>query len=375
MATKKRFSRLVGEIYDSTLDPSLWPDVLGKIAAFVGGQSAGLISRDSVSKSGNAHYTFGCNSHYLQLYLDRYAKLDPTTALFFFAPEQVASVADFMPYDEYLETRFHKEWARPQGWVDWVSAVLEKSATSFAFMSVIRDKTRGRVDDGARRRMRLVVPHARRAVLISKVIDLKSTEATTLADALDGLSAGFFLVDERGRIVHANAAGHAMLAAANFLRASGGRLVANDPQADRLLGDVFLASARGDAEVGTSGISVPLTAHNGERHVAHVLPLTSGARRPAGSTYRASAALFIHKASLETPSPPEVIATTYKLTPTELRVLLAIVEVGGADTAEALGVAETTVKTHLSRLFQKTGASRQAGLVKLVAGFSSPLLG
>jgi hypothetical protein len=60
-----------------------------------------------------------------------------------------------------------------------------------------------------------------------------------------------------------------MLAAANFLRASGGRLVANDPQADRLLGDVFLASARGDAEVGTSGISVPLTAHNGERHVAH----------------------------------------------------------------------------------------------------------
>jgi hypothetical protein len=116
---EERFSRLVGQIYDSTLAPSLWPDVLGKIAAFVGGQSAGLISRHSVSKSGNAHYTFGCNSHYLQLYLDRYAKLDPTTTLFFFAPEQVASVADFMPYDEYLETRFHKEWARPQGWVDW----------------------------------------------------------------------------------------------------------------------------------------------------------------------------------------------------------------------------------------------------------------
>jgi DNA-binding CsgD family transcriptional regulator len=173
-----------------------------------------------------------------------------------------------------------------------------------------------------------------------------------------------------------NSAGHAMLVAADFLHASGGRLVANEPRADRLLGDVFLASARADAEVGTSGISVPLTARDGDRHVAHVLPLTSGARRPTGSTYRASAALFIHKASLETPSPPEIIATTYELTPTELRVLLAIVEVGGVpDTAEALGVAEATVKTHLSRLFQKTGASRQAGLVKLVAGFSSPLLG
>jgi len=372
MRNEERLSRLICEIYDSTLDPSLWPQVLGKIAEFVGGQSAGLISRDPVSKAGNAHYTFGCNPHYLKLYLDQYAKLDPTTAMFFFATERVASIVDFMPSDEYLETRFHKEWARPQGWVDWVSAVLEKSATSFAFMSVMRDEATGLVDDSARRRMQLLTPHVRRAVLISKVIDLKSTEATTFADALDGLSAGFFLVDARGCIVHANAAGHAMLLTATFFRRSGGQLVANEPRADRLLGDVFLASARGDAEVGTSGISVPLTAHDGERHVAHVLPLTSGARRPAGSAYRASAALFVHKTSLDTPSPPEFLATTYKLTPTELRVLLAIVEVGSVpDAAEALGVAETTVKTHLSRLFQKTGASRQAGLVKLVAGFSA----
>jgi DNA-binding CsgD family transcriptional regulator len=50
--------------------------------------------------------------------------------------------------------------------------------------------------------------------------------------------------------------------------------------------------------------------------------------------------------------------------------------VGGVpETAEALGIAETTVKTHLSRLFAKTGASRQADLVKIVAGFSNPLLG
>jgi DNA-binding CsgD family transcriptional regulator len=32
------------------------------------------------------------------------------------------------------------------------------------------------------------------------------------------------------------------------------------------------------------------------------------------------------------------------------------------------------VKTHLGRLFEKTGTSRQADLVKLVAGFSNPLV-
>ena len=64
------------------------------------------------------------------------------------------------------------------------------------------------------------------------------------------------------------------------------------------------------------------------------------------------------------------------MTPTELRVLLAIVGVGGVpEVATALGVAVTTVKTHLGRLFEKTGATRQADLVKLVAGYATPLAG
>jgi DNA-binding CsgD family transcriptional regulator len=59
-----------------------------------------------------------------------------------------------------------------------------------------------------------------------------------------------------------------------------------------------------------------------------------------------------------------------------LRVLLAIVEVGGVpEVAPALGVAESTVKTHLGRLFLKTGAGRQADLVKIVAGYATPLIG
>jgi DNA-binding CsgD family transcriptional regulator len=66
----------------------------------------------------------------------------------------------------------------------------------------------------------------------------------------------------------------------------------------------------------------------------------------------------------------------YNLTPTELRVLLAIVDIGGVpEVAAALGVAVTTIKTHVSRLFEKTGVARQADLVKLVAGFSTPLAG
>lgn len=56
-----------------------------------------------------------------------------------------------------------------------------------------------------------------------------------------------------------------------------------------------------------------------------------------------------------------------------MRVTLAVVEVGGApEVAEMLGIAASTVKTHLGRIYEKTGAVRQADLVKLVAGFAIP---
>jgi DNA-binding CsgD family transcriptional regulator len=224
--------------------------------------------------------------------------------------------------------------------------------------------------------MRLIVPHVRRAVLIGRLIDLKKADAETFADTFDGLRAGMFLVDATGRIVHANAAAHSLLDTGDFLCASGGRLVASNPQVDWTLREIFAAAGDGDAALGVKGIALSMTTGDSQRYVAHVLPLTSGARRRAGTGCTAVAAMFVRRVALETPSPPEVIARAYKLTPTELRVLLAIVEVGGApEVAEALGVAESTVRTHLGRLFEKTGATRQADLVKLVAGFSNPLVG
>jgi DNA-binding CsgD family transcriptional regulator len=174
--------------------------------------------------------------------------------------------------------------------------------------------------------------------------------------------------------VHANAAGHAIIGAGDILRAVGGRLFACDAEIDRTLQKTFAAAGQGDSALGTMGISIPLTGKNGEHHVAHILPLTSGARRRAGRTYTAVAALFVRKAALVVPSAFEIIGKAHKLTPTELRVLLAIVEVGGVpEVAVALGIATTTVKTHLGRLFEKTGSARQADLVKLVAGYSLPV--
>jgi len=376
MTEPQQVSSLIGEIYDAALDPDLWPRVLEKGCRFVGGVASNLYSEDSAAKTGNIHYTWGVDRHYGRLYYDKYIKFNPfTTAQLFFDIEQITSVGDIMPYEEFRETLFYKEWAQPQGWVDAASAVLDKSATSYAAVSVIRHERDGLVDDETRWRMSLLVPHVRRAVLIGKVIELHKAEASTLADTLDGLTAGMFLVDKTGRIVHANENGHVMIGEARFVRAAGGRLVATDGRANQSLQDIFAAAECGDDAVGVKGISVPLPARAGQEHVAHVLPLTAGMRRRAGASYAAVAAVFVRKATLDVPSPLETVAKRHRLTPSELRVLLAIVEIGGVpEVANALGISETTVKTHLRHLFEKTSTTRQADLVKLVARFANPLV-
>ena len=68
---------------------------------------------------------------------------------------------DFIAHDEFLETSFYIDWVRPKGLVDCAVA-----------------------DDETQRRMRLIAPHLRRAALIGRVIDLKTTEAAAFADTL-----------------------------------------------------------------------------------------------------------------------------------------------------------------------------------------------
>jgi DNA-binding CsgD family transcriptional regulator len=369
-------SSLVASLYDAALEPEQWPAVLDRCREFIGGMSAAIFSKDAAGQLGQIYYADGnIDPHYARLYFERYAPLDPANAGHLFADvEQPISTHDILDYDEFRESRFFKEWVEPQGMVDFISASIEKVGSRAVMFGVFRHQRDGFVDEAARRRMRLLVPHVRRAVLIGKVIERGSFEAASLGDALDGLAAGMFLVDATGHLVHANDAGHAMLRAGSPVVARDGRILSSDRAAAASLAEVFAAAGGGDTAVGVRGISISIQPDDEEHYVAHVVPLTSGARRRTGASYAAVAALFIQRATLSTPAAPEVIAKTFGLTVSELRVLVTIVQIGGiAETAEALGVAEATVKTHLHRVFAKTGTARQADLVKLVAGFASPL--
>lgn len=267
--------------------------------------------------------------------------------------------------DDIETSRFAAEWIIPHGVIDMVAAPIERRGSWSALFGVIRHERDGFGDEDLRDRVNLLAPHIRRAVSIGDMVGKAVNEADAFRETIDGLAAGVFLVDADGRLVHANANGKRLIGGKHTIATGRDEMLRLDRTSMReLLPQNGKAAPR----------SVVIENDDGERLVGHVLPLASGARRFSGMGGDAVAALFVQPTDFDPPSIPEGLAQAFDLTPGELRVVLATVRHEGvAEVAETLGVAETTVKTHLARIFAKTETRRQADIVKLVAGFASPL--
>ena len=363
---------IIEDIYDTTFDPSLWRQTLTRVVDYADALAAGIISKN---RSGElrVQHPVGISSHFVQTYIDGYGECDPTHAIRLLNVGELHSVEDWLPAEEFSKTQFYQEWARPQHIEDIAGVLLDRSADGFSYFVLA---TREIVDDRIRRRLMPVIPHLLRAVLIGQVLHQHAAVASPIIQTLDELKAAMFLLDCSGNITHSNESGRDMLAGRDFLRTDQGRLVATDPQLNRILRDATATSVLGGSATRSESIALPFIAQDGERFVGHLLPLTSGRRRKTGIAYEASAVLFVAKASLDAAVAADIIKDIFKLTPAEARVLLTVVEFGGvSETARNLDVAESTVKTHLGRIFTKTETRRQADLVKLVAAFSSPARG
>jgi DNA-binding CsgD family transcriptional regulator len=374
----ERLSQLIGDIYDASLDPALWRPVLEKTCHFIKTAAAAMVVVHTYPpEATELSIWWGAEERYANSFCT-FNAINPLNVptLLHARPGSVVAAADILPYEEFAASRCYTEWYAPQRFIDAVIILLEKSATNYVGIGLPRHERQGRADEPMRRRAELLTPHFRRAVAIGKIVETKKVEAAALADTLDGLTSAMFLVGSDGRIMHANANGEAMLRAGTLLHDSRATLAVRNIQGDRALKEVIAGAALGDTRATGTGANVPLAGRDGDNYVAHVLPLGAGARRQAGANYSAVAAVFVRKAELELPHPVEALAKHYKLTAAEMRVLLAIVEGGGvAEVSRTLEVSEATVKTHLQRIFDKTGSARQAQLVKLVAAFASPLGG
>ncbi|HZZ35847.1 MAG TPA: hypothetical protein VFE03_08985, partial [Caulobacteraceae bacterium] len=178
MSESQQLSDLISAVYDAALDTAMWTPALKLTAGFLRSAATTLGSFDAVQSNGTLDYSWGYDPAHLALYAERYAKLNPLIPAS--VETQIGDVVaaySLMSEATFKATLVYREWAKPQGYVDAAQAMLERSGTAFAVLAAVRHESVGRVDETMLRRMRLLVPHFRRAVLIGKVIDLKTVQA------------------------------------------------------------------------------------------------------------------------------------------------------------------------------------------------------
>lgn len=238
---------------------------------------------------------------------------------------------------------------------------------------LVRHERRGVFDAQAMTILTLLYPHVRRAVLIGRVIGEAQARADTLAAALDALSAGVFSLTAKGGIVTANASGRALLGSGGPAREINGRIDFRDDDAARALRLALAAASAEGGDFGGRGVAIPLAATNGDEFMAHLLPLDAERRAAIEAGGDAALVLFVKKLDPAGAAAAAAVAERFRLTPQETRVLRAVVDLGGVPlAADILGVSATTVRTHVTSIFDKTGVRSQAGLVRLLMEAASP---
>jgi DNA-binding CsgD family transcriptional regulator len=218
----------------------------------------------------------------------------------------------------------------------------------------------------------LLAPHLRRAALIGDLLDQARVMAHFYRETLGALSTSIVFTDAEGGLLYANASAERMLSVEAPVLSRNGVLQPRNPAMAGALLTAIAAASNADVTLGARGIGLPISAPGEAPAVAYVLPLTAGTAR---AVFRpARAAVFVSTTISTTPIPVAVLMTLFDLTPAEARALLAVGSgAGAAATARALGISENTLKTHLNRIYAKTGTSRQPDLVKLIADIGAPL--
>jgi DNA-binding CsgD family transcriptional regulator len=375
LPSPERLSDLIGSIYDCALDPSKWEPVL----ATIGNEFFFSSAMMGVARSADTPQVLASYGVEREL-LDRLPEMSADMAALWGGVERFQQ----FPLDEPIVhthamspaliagNRYADLWLA-RGEIDAAIIIIARDAAMYGTVGFNRHGSAGPIGEGEVNGLRLLGPHFRRAVTISNLFDMKKIEAATFGSLLDGFGFGIVLVDDNLGIIHANTAAAAMLAARSPIRSEKSALVLPVQTAHAALERAVRLAAGNEATLGSRGIGIPAPGGDGQPSIVHVLPLKRGALR-RGVAQRAAAALFIAPAVAASRMPTDALALLYDLTPAEARVfeLIAAGETP-AVVAKKLGVAPSTVRTHLLHLFQKTGCQRQSELVKLGASMSLPV--
>lgn len=264
----------------------------------------------------------------------------------------------------WQRTDFFNEWYRPQRLDSLIGTNLLVEGPVSTVVSILRKEPFTRIEIEL---FALLIPHVQRAVQLQLRLAALEDQQSGSAEALNRLRQGVLLVDDTGKVRFANRAAEEMLADGAGLRVSGG--VVHAARTDetctlqRTIASCVETAAHG-AEAATSRVRLQ---RRGGRRPLSVLVIPLRPQAPWMRLYQPSAILFVSDPEREVAIRSEHLRDEFGLTRAEAALTLEILAGRGLQVAaDRLQITLTTARTHLAHVFEKTGTSRQAELVRLI---------
>lgn len=349
----------IEEIYDAAFDRARFPALVERLVHAFGAQAGFIGWADTVREAGfQAEY--GNDPAWLARYVETYREHDILMPMLQAVPEgQCDTVWRYLQQPEIRASRFYREYLAPQEIVDNLALVLIRRDGMIANLALLRRGPDVAAFSPAEcDAMLALAPHLRRAAFVQSQL-VHAVDHLAGVRALDGIGASAILLTDADRVV---IDADPMLHTALGLRPGHGI-------GDRAL-DAAVMAAIGTGEpvaieLPGDGEGTPLRLLIQARGLAHARfgELTAG-RAPTHA---------VHVAFLDRPRQIafEAIGILYRLTPTELRVLRDAIEHGDlSGIGDRLGMAPATARTHLHRIYEKTGAGNFSRLSNLAHRFA-----
>jgi len=365
-------SAAVGAIYDAAMDDALWPCTLKRMADLLGGNCA-VVALEDGARRFPAYHCVGYSPELQEAYRGYYRFRDPILDIASRAPPLgVLTDRMVMPKAELRRLEVHSDFARPNG-IDSVAYAFAFRAPGRAcLVAATRSARAGDFEREHVRTLSLLLPHLGRAMRVHVRLEDARVRAEGAAEALDRLAFGVVLVDRHARVVLANRAAEAMLARGDGIGADASGLRAATPAQTAALRRLVAQAADRTRVAGRGGalrLDRPSDRPFPGRPLS-VLVAPVGAAAAGGAWLpepRPAAILFVSDPEQQHRPPAFHLREIYGLTAAEAAVVASIAQGQGVkDAAEALGIAPSTLRWHLQRVFEKTGTTRQAELARLV---------
>lgn len=370
MTREESLAPVIEQIYQAMLDFEQWPRALSAVAGAVGGRLPMLHHHDIRAHAGRFLLHAGYDAQTVQSYSDYYSARNIwlRNGGRLLGTRTVRSSHMMSSRRELLRSEWYNDFLRPLGLSHAVGGTLIKhDEGAFSCISIFGGPEREEFGEEDLRVLEALVPHLRRALQVhARLLEFSNRERAWL-EILEKTPAGVLLVTENWKVLYANPAAQAFIAAQGGLALDRGCIsasVSDDTARLRsLIGRATRTSARRALHAG--GV-LRVRRPNGSLPLEILIsPLAPSDVPPLGK--QAVAALYLRETQPSASSPVAALANQYGLTPGEARVLAALARgLSGKRAAQALGISYNTLKTHLQHLFMKTGARRQLELVHLI---------